>query len=236
MAGAASAVRRLGRAALDLMFPPRCVGCGEGGSFLCDGCVAALPVAEGSRCPRCWQPRSDAWLCDDCQAAPPSYDGLRAAFVYGRTARELVHALKYRGMTALAPRMGSLLTEAARRHDVEADLVVPVPLSGLRRRLRGYNQAEALARPLAMELQLPLRPQALARRRDTPPQARSADAEARRRNVTDAFVCRDRGVGGRRVLLVDDVTTTGATLAACAVALRAGGAESIWALTFARED
>ncbi len=236
MVGATSAVRRLGRAALDLVFPPRCVGCGESGNFLCDGCVAALPVAAGSRCPRCWQPGSDASLCVDCQAAPPSFDGLRAAFVYERTARDLVHALKYRGMTALAPPMGSLLTEAARRHDLEADLVAPVPLSGLRRRLRGYNQAEALARPLAMELQLPLRPQALARRRDTPPQARSADAEARRRNVTDAFVCRDRGVEGQRILLVDDVTTTGATLAACAVALKAAGAESVWAITFARED
>ena len=193
MVGATSAARRLGRAALDLVFPPRCVGCGEGGSFLCDDCVASLPVAAGSRCPRCWQPGSDARLCLDCQAAPPSFDGLRAAFVYERTARDLVHALKYRGMTALA-------------------------------------------QPLAMELQLPLRPQALARRRDTPPQARSADAEARRRNVADAFVCRDRGVEGRRVLLVDDVTTTGATLAACAVALKAAGAESIWAITFARED
>ena len=236
MVGAASAVRRLGRAALDLVFPPRCVGCGEGGSFLCDGCVAALPVAAGSRCPRCWQPGADASLCVDCQAAPPSFDGLRAAFVYERTARDLVHALKYRGMTALAPPMGSLLTEAARRHEMVADLVVPVPLSRLRRRLRGYNQAEALARPLAMELQIPLRPQALARRRDTPPQARSSDAEARRRNVTDAFVCRDRGVEGQRVLLVDDVTTTGATLAACAEALTTAGAESIWAITFARED
>ncbi len=236
MAGAAGAVRRLGRAALDLVFPPRCVGCGEGGSFLCDRCVAALPFAAGSRCPRCWQPGWDASLCVDCQAAPPSFDGLRAAFVYERTARELVHALKYRGMTALAPPMASLLMEAARRHSLEVDLVAPVPLSRLRRRLRGYNQAEALARPLAMELQLPIRPRALERRRDTPPQARSADAEARRRNVTDAFVCRDTSVEGQRVLLVDDVTTTGATLAACAVALRAAGARSVWAITFARED
>lgn len=236
MAGAAGAVRRLGRAALDLVFPPRCVGCGEGGSFLCDGCVAALPVAANPRCPRCWQPGWDASLCVDCQAAPPSFDGLRAAFVYERTARELVHALKYRGMTALAPPMASLLTAAVRGYSLKADLVAPVPLSRLRRRLRGYNQAEALARPLAMELQLPIRPQALARRRDTPPQARSADAEARRRNVSDAFVCRDRGVEGQRVLLVDDVTTTGATLAACAVALRAAGARSVWAVTFARED
>jgi len=113
---------------------------------------------------------------------------------------------------------------------------MPVPLSGLRRRTRGYNQAEALARALGRELGLPAWPGALERRRHTPPQARSADMEERRRNVAGAFVCREPGVAGRRVLLVDDVTTTGATLAACALALKEAGARSAWGLAFARED
>ncbi len=226
----------LGRTALELVFPARCVGCGGSGAFLCDDCSVSLLLAAPPRCARCWRPGPDADPCLDCQLAPPAFDGLRAAFVNVGTARELVHSLKYRGTTALAAPMASLLAEAARRHGLAADLVAPVPLSGLRRRTRGFNQAEALARALGRELRLPVRPRALERRRHTPPQARSADAEERRRNVAGAFVCRERGVADRRVLLVDDVTTTGATLDACASALKEAGARSVWALAFARED
>ncbi len=139
-------------------------------------------------------------------------------------------------MTAVAAPMAELLAETVRRSDFDADVVVPTPLSGLRRRTRGYNQAEALAKPLARELGLPLWSKALERRRHTPTQARSADAEERRRNVAGAFRCREPAIAGQRVLLVDDVTTTGATLEACARALREGGARSIWGLAFARED
>lgn len=231
-----SAVERLGRAALDLVFPPRCVGCGSIGAFLCQACIASLPRAEGPRCSRCWRPGRAADPCLECRAAPPAFDGLRAAFVYDGVARELVHALKYRGITALAAPMASLLAEVARRHGLAAEFVAPVPLSGLRRRTRGYNQAESLAGALGRELRLPVRSRAVRRRRHTPPQARTADAEERRRNVAGAFVSRDAGIAGRDVLLVDDVTTTGATLAACAVALKEGGAGSVWALAFATED
>ena len=120
--------------------------------------------------------------------------------------------------------------------ELPVDLVVPVPLFGRRQRLRGYNQSALLARELARLDGLPLAVRALSRRRDTPPQARSVDAETRRRNVAGAFAADRRQVEGRRVLLVDDVMTTGATLDACAQALRQGGAASVWALTFARED
>src|SRR3972149_6309634 len=115
-------------------------------------------------------------------------------------------------MTARAEPMASFLADAVRRYELQAEVVVPVPLSGLRGRMRGYNQAEALARALGQKLDLPGRPRAIVRRRHTPPQARSADAEARRRNVEGAFACRERGVAGQRLILVDDVTTTGAPL------------------------
>lgn len=229
-------VASLGQAALELLFPSRCLGCGRSGTFLCDGCEQQLRPALPPRCPRCWEPRPYAGECLSCQLQPPAFDALRAAFIYDGLARELVQALKYRGMTALAGRMGELLASAARQQGVEAELIVPVPLSGLRKRTRGYNQAEALARALAGHLGLPVATRAIARRRHTPPQARSADSEARRANVAGAFSARPQGVAGRRVLLVDDVATTGATLSACAEALKAAGAVSVWALTFARED
>jgi ComF family protein len=226
----------LGQAALELLFPSHCFGCGRSGSFLCDGCAQQLAPALPPRCPRCWQPRAVAGECLSCQLHRPAFDALRAAFIYDGLARDLVQALKYRGVTAIAGRMGGLLAEAARRYGLTADLVVPVPLSGLRKRTRGYNQAQALARALARELGLPVATGAVARRRHTPPQARSADAEARRTNVEGAFSAKAKAVAGRSVLLVDDVATTGATLSACAAALREAGAASVWALTLARED
>jgi len=229
----ARGVRRL---VLDLIFPPRCIGCGGESSFLCAACGLALPKASDPRCIRCWRPQSASATCSTCRADRPSFDGLRAAFVHTGVARELVRGLKYHGMTALAEPMGSLLAEAVREHQLAVDLVVPVPLSGLRRRTRGYNQAEELARALGSETGLPVRPKALERTRHTAPQAGSAGAEERRRNVAGAFRVRDDEVQNRRVLIVDDVTTTGATLSACSDALKRAGAKAVWALAFTRED
>jgi ComF family protein len=230
-----NAIARLGRVAIDLVFPPRCAACGAGGAFLCAACQARLVPAAPPRCPRCWRPGL-AGLCAGCQTAPPPFDGLRAVFVYRDVARELVHALKFQGMSALAQPMAQHLAAAARAWSPPIDAIVPVPLSGLRERTRGYNQALLLARELARELGLPAQPRALRRRRHTPPQARAAGAEERRRNVMGAFEARPSAVRGRALLLIDDVTTTGATLVACAAAAREAGARSVWALAFARED
>ncbi len=230
-----SALQRLGDAALDLLYPPRCVVCHRSGLFLCAGCAGAMTEASSPRCSRCWQPNKGAELCRDCRSTPPAYDGTRSAFVYAGPARTLVHALKYRQTTALASPMAAFMAELARQHELQVDVVMPVPLSGRRERTRGYNQAAVLGHALALELDLPLS-KALVRRRHTPPQARSADAESRRRNVSGAFACRGQEMARRRVLLVDDVTTTGATLDSCAGALKEAGAAAVWALTFARED
>jgi ComF family protein len=197
----------------------------------------ALPEAQAPRCACCWRPQSTSDRCAQCLSTPPAFDGLRASVRYEALAGELVRALKYGGVTAYAEPMGSMLAETVREHRLAADVIAPVPLSGRRKRTRGYNQAEALAQALGAELGLPVNAKALERRRHTAPQARSRSAEDRQRNVRDAFrVRRDGGVAGLRVLLVDDVTTTGATLGACAGALKEAGASSVWALAFARED
>ena len=234
--GSAGLVGRLGQVVLELIFPSRCLGCDRSGTYLCDACTEILPRAELPRCTRCWTPQDAVDVCPECRAAPPPFDGLRSSFVYKSTVRTLVRSLKYRGASALAAPMATLLAETVLECDLEADIVVPVPLSGLRHRTRGYNQASELAKHLAKELRLPMRPRALERMRNTLPQARTANAAERRRNVQGAFRSEDPAVEGNRILLVDDVTTTGATLASCADALNRAGAESVWCLTFAKED
>jgi len=228
---------RLAQAFLDVLFPPRCVACGEQGSFLCNACRGAMPRALPPRCPLCWQPERRGQMCGRCAQARPAFAGARSLHLYEGPVREAVHALKYNHLSALARPMGEMMAVYLEAEALPVDMVVPVPLFGRRQRLRGYNQSALLAREVArIGRGLPLAERGLARRRDTPPQARSVDAEARRRNVVGAFGGERRLVEGRRVLLIDDVMTTGATLDACGRALRQAGAASVWALTFARED
>jgi len=227
---------RLAQAFLDVLFPPRCVACGEQGAFLCQACVAAMPRALPPRCPLCWQPERRGEMCGRCAQGRPAFEGTRSLYVYQGPVREAVHALKYNHLSALARPMGEILAAYLKAEALPVDLVVPVPLFGRRQRLRGYNQSALLGREVGRLRGLPVAEGGLARRRDTAPQARSVDAEARRRNVAGAFVADRQRVEGRRLLLIDDVMTTGATLDACAQALRQAGAASVWALTFARED
>ncbi len=231
-----SPLARVGQAVLDVLFPARCVGCGAFGSFLCQSCQAELPSARPPRCPTCWQPQRQGALCGRCREESPAFQGARSPYLYQGAAREAVHALKYNYLSALAKPMAQLMAPCVEEEVIEAEVVMAVPLYGRRQRLRGYNQSALLARELSRLCGLPLAKRGLARRRNTPPQARSAQAEERRRNVADAFIADRRRVEGRRILLIDDVMTTGATLDACARALRQAGAASVWALTFARED
>lgn len=221
--------------ALDVVFPPRCVGCGEFGQYLCEGCVEFSAGSDGGRCERCWSRCADPLVCAVCSNHLPAYEALRAPFAYDGAPRQAVLSLKFRGVSAIAPTMAIHLYETMRAWSPEVDAIVPVPLHPSRRRSRGYNQSELLARELSHLADLPLETRALRRARSTRPQTEQPDAASRRHNVADAFAPGKRPVTGS-VLLVDDVTTTGATLDACARALLASGATQVHALTFTRED
>lgn len=227
---------RLGRAAVDLVFPPRCALCGRGGPFVCHECAVTLPRALPPRCPRCWRPTATPDPCLECLERLSPLDGVRSTFLYQGSVRDLVHALKYDGQTALAEPMTALMEADLREQGAGIDLVVPVPLFSRRRRSRGYNQSALLAREIGKLLAVPVADDALVRLRNTPPQARLTSAGERRSNVEGAFACRDARLAGRSILLIDDVTTTGATLESCAVPLKTAGASCVRALTFARED
>jgi ComF family protein len=201
--------------ALDAVFPRRCFGCRAFGSYLCADCLADAPEAQGER-------RQPGVV-------------VRSAFQYTGVARSAVLGLKFEGVSAAAGEMSVPMAELLHEWAPEVDAIVPVPLAWIRRRTRGYNQAELLARDIARAAGLPIEPRALRRARQTSPQAREPDREARIRNITGAFAPGTRPVTGS-LLLIDDVTTTGATLDACARVLLGGGASRVYALTFARED
>ena len=149
--------------------------------------------------------------------------------------RQAIHQLKYRNLRALAMPLAKLLRDYLVTNPVPGEVVVPVPLHRRRLRERGYNQANLLARELGKLINSPVVDDCLIRLRHAPPQARTLTVDERRSNVANAFTCRDRRLQDKQVLLVDDVSTSGATLDACAAALKAFGTTSVWGLVMARE-
>ena len=221
------------RRGLDLVFPPRCVGCRRVGTWFCQSCVASIEPIPQPICRCCGRPIPHTGLCVQCHTHSSPLSGSRSAAVHSGALREAIHHLKYQGRRELAGPLGDVLIAYWRNLAVPVDLVVPVPLHASRERERGYNQAGLLADTLACRAQLQLNDGDLVRTRDTPPQV-GLRADERRANVQDAFVWTGPPLTGLTVLLIDDVCTTGATLEACARELRLGGADSVWALTLAR--
>ncbi|MBI4298559.1 MAG: ComF family protein [Chloroflexi bacterium] len=219
---------------MDILFPPKCVGCSKEGDFLCSVCERSLARLEDPYCPTCAQPMRSEATCQRCQESPLDIDGIRSPFLMEGVIRIMIHRMKYNDFRALATVLGRLLSSSMDAYLIPADFLMAVPLHPRRERRRGYNQSLLLAREVSMSKGIPLA-KGLVRVKDAPPQARAADAESRRANVKDAFAFRGTGLDGRRVLLIDDVCTTGATLGACALALKNSGAAAVWGLTLARE-
>ena len=225
-------MRDLWERALDLVFPPRCAGCGARGHLLCPACMAAIAYLQPPTCPKCGRRTARPGICPYCRAYPNALDGMVAATEFAGPVRECIHALKYEGQRGYATVLAETARTALTRLPV-SDAIVPVPLARERQRARGFNQSLLIARHLAGDT-LPVMPTWLARTRNTPPQV-GQDREARHANVADAFACPDpTTIHGQRVLLLDDVATTGATLDACARALHASGVASVHALVVAK--
>ncbi len=234
---------RLLRTWLALALPRVCVVCDARmpagrRALVCDDCWTAVPVLEGPGCPRCGHPEPfGGGTCAFCPVLPSSLAWGRSwCWVPEAPAGPIVHALKYHGWPAVADEIATRLAALERPPSPPglATVLVPVPLAAARRRERGYNQSELLARALGRRWGLPVRPQAVVRTRATQAQARLTGAE-RRANVHRCFAAENGGRFDRlHVVLVDDVITTGATLAECAAALQDAGAPSIGFVTFGR--
>ncbi len=225
-------LKKLLDAALNLIFPINCLGCGSEGTYVCDRCLKELPWLRPPCCSHCAATQS-ATPCRWCRHRPLALDGIAAAFLLEGAIREAVLQLKYHQVRGLAPVLAGLMEQAWQAKGLPADLVLPVPLHPRRLRHRGYNQSALLSRALGRGLGLPYDESALVRTRDTSPQV-GLSRDKRVLNVQDSFIGKE-AVSGKAVLVVDDVATTCSTLSACADALRKSGATTVWGLVLARE-
>jgi ComF family protein len=220
----------------DLLLPPTCAFCRAetptlSPAGICPNCLTQLLPLPAARCSRCALPypteAGGPHLCETCLRRPPDFSGVVAVGVYQELLRESIHRFKYEQSIHLDHPLGTLLAQrlATDAPEFRPELILPVPLHPRRLRERGYNQSLLLARRLAKDLHVPTESRRLRRIRPTPPQ-QGLPLAARQRNLRGAFTL-STPLRGEKILLIDDVMTTGATLRECAQVLKAGGAGEI---------
>lgn len=220
---------------LNLVYPPRCAACQSVGNSFCADCRKKLTYLSPPICPVCGYPQGERQSCHQCEHNPlTDLDAIRSAALFDNSPlRKAIHRLKYQNEKSLAPHLAELLAECYQANGLRTEVIVPVPLHPARYKMRGYNQSTLLARALAFTLQQPVDDKTLIRHRITQSQM-TLKAHERQQNVSGAFACQSTALANKKILLIDDVCTTGSTLNACAQALKANGASCVYGLTLAR--
>lgn len=225
-------LRTAALAVVDTLYPPRCAACRRRGTWVCADCDRALPRFAPPWCARCGRPE-DGRPCE-CDGWPAAVTTLRSVAAHDGWLRQAIIAFKYDDEWARADHLAIVLADVVRAVDADAiDALVPVPLHPERLRRRGYNQSALLADRVGAIVGTPV-VAALRRVRPTPRQVGLSDIE-RRSNVAGAFAPETVRVEGLRLLLIDDVVTTGSTIAACAETLEAAGAVDVRAASLTRQ-
>lgn len=237
-----AAALAVGRHVLDFFYPPHCAGCSirlGTARALCGGCWSSVQFIEHPYCAVLGIPfahnQGEGAISTRAMAEPPDFDRLRAVASYDGVVRSIVHGLKYRDRTDLSLMMAAWMVRAGREALQDADVIIPVPLHRNRLFLRRFNQSAELARAIARQSGIAYHPRALLRRKATARQV-GLGRKARLDNVRGAFAVTTEGreaLFGKRVILVDDVFTTGATVSAAARALKRVGVTDVTVLTFA---
>jgi len=239
LTGIKTIVENLGRSVLDFIIPLRCPGCNQKGTWFCDDCLAKVRPVESFTCAVCGDEAIKGITHPRCQGKY-TLDRLISIYEYEGPIRKAIHWLKYKDVTGLAKILSDLMVEEVQELGLDFGfdtIIIPVPLHWKRAWTRGFNQAELLARPFGKSFNLEVRDNLLRRKRNTESQVKLKHDE-RRENVSGAFEVpewRKEEVEERDFLLIDDVCTTGATLNACANALKRAEARYVWALTLTRD-
>ncbi len=220
-------------ASLDWLYPPICGGCEKPYVRLCRSCIETFQIIQEPVCEICGLKRASAGVCQECNASVRSYQALRSYARYEGPLRKAILRLKYQKDIALGEILARPLGEMVDKLGWSVDLVVPVPGSIARYKIRGYNQAALLALPIALHIGKPYRSKILCKKLDNLSQVGLTHVE-RWQNVLGAFAVSDRQVADKSVLIVDDIRTSGATMEACAKALMDSGARQVYGLTLAQ--
>ena len=225
-------LKRLGQQILNATLPASCLLCtaDSQGKLLCPPCIGDLPRLPAALCPLCATQTTHGERCGACLHEPPNFDRTLALYQYDFPVDRIIHAMKYGHQLAVTDWSAGRLAELLGTE--EYDCIIPLPLHPERLRERGFNQSAEIARNLGICLKFPVDRSNVLRTRPTPPQAEQALKE-RRRNVRGAFECRT-DFTGKRLLLIDDVMTTGATVNECARILKLHGAALVTVAVIAR--
>ncbi len=218
---------------MDWIFPPLCGGCGKLGYRWCPDCDGKVTKIGMPYCSKCGVPTNGEKICQTCRRQSFEIEAIRAYGLYEEPLRNAIHQFKYRRDISMGDIFAEKLQDVYKRNRWEVDLVVPVPLSIVRLRERGYNQSALLAYPLALAINKSYCQKAIVRVRETESQVNLA-VQDRKANVEGAFRANEDIVKDKRILLIDDVCTTGSTLNACATALKQAKAKAVYGITLAR--
>jgi competence protein ComFC len=220
---------------LDWLYPPSCGGCGKKGEHWCSDCQNGSEHLGSQVCPICGSPSQASQACLACQNGQKPITALRSWAYFSGPVREALHRLKYKRDVGLGEALARHLIVLYSSLGWRAGVILPVPLSKERLEERGYNQASFLAQPLALACGVPYYSQVLKKVKNTPSQV-GLSSRQRHVNVVGAFWADRSFVYGKRVVVVDDVMTTGATLEACGQALLEAGASDVFGITLARAN
>jgi ComF family protein len=223
---------------IDLIFPPSCVICGKSSSrSICDSCQNRIVHLTLPICRICGKPEDKYFsgeLCEDCCREKPPFELARSSALYDGVLKEAIHEFKFNGKKGLKVIFGKLLNDYLQRGDIpmgNIDVIMAVPLSKMHERERGYNQAALIAEDVAAAFNIYYDPNSLRKIKNVKPQFK-LNREERIENIKGVFV--SGRVPGRRILLIDDIYTTGATVSECSRVLKIAGAQKVYILTLAR--
>jgi len=225
---------------LDILYPKICLSCQKEGSWLCEDCISTLEIQNWAICPICQKRVLDFKTCPNCRPKTKLIGLFTPLSYQNPTVKNAIHNFKYEPFAKeLAKPLAFIITSHLKlieHPDFDKNFIlIPIPLHKSRLRWRGYNQSEEIAKELSLTLKIPLENNCLKRVKSTEPQMK-LDLDSRFANIQDAFLCQNKEkLKGKKVLLVDDVYTTGSTMEECAKVLKQNGAKEIFGAVIARE-